>query len=282
LTVVTGGSGFLGRAVVARLSALGASFVAPTTAEWNLLSDSAAPAAAVDHVIHLAGRTSVVQSWDDPAGHYAINAGATVRVLDLCRRNGWSITYISSYVYGIPDRLPIPETAPLRPNNPYAFSKVAGEDACRFFHRTYDVPVTVLRPFNFYGNGQSTAFLIPKIVEQVIDPRNEIIEVADLAPRRDFVHVDDVVSAIISTAGHPGYSVFNVGAGRSYSVAEVIEAALAAANRKKPFRGLAETRHNEIPDVRADISAIAARVGWRPTIELNEGLSRMIREATKQ
>ena len=176
--LVTGGSGFVGRRLVRSLRGEGVEVYAP---ERDILEVSAGPLPdlSADWVIHLAGRTFVPASWNDPADFYRVNALGTVNVLEYCRRTQAKLIYVSGYCYGIPETLPISETAPLKPNNPYAFSKSAAEEACRFFFECLQTSVMIVRPFNIYGPGQSPDFLIPRIVEQAIDPTVAAIVVED-------------------------------------------------------------------------------------------------------
>ncbi|PDT58065.1 glucose 4-epimerase [Bradyrhizobium diazoefficiens] len=277
--LVTGGSGFVGRRLVAFLRGEGAEVHAP---ERNLLDVAAGsfPDLAVDWVIHLAGRTFVPASWSEPADFYRVNALGTVNVLEYCRRTQAKLIHVSGYCYGIPESLPISETAPLKPNNPYAFSKGAAEEACRFFSECLQTAVMIVRPFNIYGPGQSANFLIPHIVEQAIDPAAAAIVVEDSTPRRDYVHLDDVIGAIESLRRSPKLGgTFNIGSGESYSVAEVAEMVRSAANVSKPFVSRGNRRVNDIPDVIADITAIRDAAGWSPSITLRDGLRDVVTHA---
>jgi nucleoside-diphosphate-sugar epimerase len=180
---------------------------------------------------------------------------------------------VSGYCYGIPESLPIAETAPLKPNNPYAFSKSAAEQACRFFFDCLQTPVTIVRPFNVYGPGQSANFLIPLLMQQAIDPDAAEIVVEDDTPRRDYVHVDDVIGAIESLRRNPKPgATFNVGSGESYSVAELAQMVCRAVGVSKPVISRGNRRVNDIPDVIADVSAIRDAAGWSPSIDLLAGL----------
>ena len=279
--LVTGGSGFVGRRLVRLLRERGCEVHAP---ERGVLDVSAGPLPdlAVDSVIHLAGRTFVPASWNEPADFYRINVQGTVNVLDFCRRTQARLIYVSGYGYGIPDSLPIPETAPLKPNNPYAFSKSAAEQACRFFFECLQTQVTVVRPFNIYGPGQSANFLIPRILDQATDPAVESIVVEDDEPKRDYVHLDDVIGAIDSLRKNPKPgATFNIGSGESFSVAEVGKLACEAAGVSKPVVSRGNRRLNDIPDVIADISAIRDAVGWRPSIGFLNGLRGMVANAAR-
>ena len=274
--LVTGHTGFIGGRLAGRLRSLGVEVTgASRSAGFDLLKDPL-PLAGVGHVYHVAGQAFVPRSWSDPAAFYEVNAVGTVRLLDQCRRAGVPVTYVSGYVYGQPERLPIAESMPARPNNPYAFSKLAGEEACRFFNQAYGLPVVILRPFNVYGPGQDASFLIPTIARQAADPAVAEIVVADLEPRRDFVHVDDVVDALLLAPDLPPARPFNVGSGRSWSVQDVIEACLAGCRARKPYRGRGERRGNEIIDVVADISALTAASTWRPRVDFSTGIASVL------
>jgi nucleoside-diphosphate-sugar epimerase len=277
--LVTGGSGFVGRRLVWSLRGEGAEVYAP---ERGIMDVSAGPLPdlSADWVIHLAGRTFVPASWSDPADFYRVNVLGTVNVLEYCRRSRAKLIYVSGYCYGIPETLPIPESAPLKPNNPYAFSKSAAEEACRFFFESLQTSVMIVRPFNIYGPGQAAHFLIPRIVEQAIDPAVAAIVVEDDTPRRDYVHVDDVVGAIESLRRNPKPgATFNIGSGESYSVAEVAEMVRSAAGGGKPVVSRGNRRINDIPDVVADITAIRNAVGWSPSVALEDGLRGMVDHA---
>src|SRR5262249_41779382 len=215
--LVTGGGGFIGRRLVAALRRQASVVLAPTRQDWDVAVDDI-PKWKVDHVFHLAGVNGVGGSWQDPFRFHQVNAQGTAKVAEFCRRSQCSLSYVSAYCYGLPSRLPIAESHPVRPNNPYAFSKFQGEEVCRFYHEYFGVTVTILRPFNVYGPGQGDDFVLTRIVRQALDPATVDIEVRDLAPRRDYVFVDDVVDALIRTASFSSYAVFNVGSGTSHSV----------------------------------------------------------------
>jgi len=273
--LVTGGSGFIGRRLVDALRRRDTVVLAPTRAEWDLASGDV-PAFPVDHVFHLAGASGVPASWKDPQGFHRVNAQGTATVAEFCRRRECSLSYVSAYCYGVPARLPIRETDPLRPNNPYAFSKLQGEEACRFYHEYFGLPLTIVRPFNVYGPGQGDHFVLSRIVGQALDPAVAEIEVLDLSPRRDYVFVDDVVEALLQTAAAAPYALFNVGSGVSYSVEEAIHAVLEASGATKPYRSLGASRREEIPDVVADIGSIARATGWTPQVSFREGVRRLV------
>jgi len=279
--LVTGAAGFIGRALTAALAARGDEIVALTHADGDI-ADAAtwSPLPAADHVFHLAARSYVPDSWQDPAGFLSTNIGGTTQALDYCRRNGAHLVFVSAYVYGVPKRLPIAEDDPPEPNNPYALSKFLAEQVCAFYASALQVAVTVVRPFNIFGPGQRKEFLIPSIVEQV--RRREPIRVKDLKPRRDYLFVDDLIAALLRTIEDPrGHRLFNLGSGESHSTQDVIEAVQAAAGTQLPIVSTDEPRVNEIPDVRADIARAREVLGWTPRITLAQGIARLIETKTR-
>jgi nucleoside-diphosphate-sugar epimerase len=274
--LLTGGSGFVGRRLLLCFTAEGIEIFAPGRDALDVAAN-VFPDLSVDIVIHLAARTFVPDSWVDPADFYRVNAQGTVNVLDYCRRKQAQLIYVSGYCYGVPTSLPISESAVVHPNNAYAFSKSAAEEACRFFFEFFGIPVSIVRPFNIYGPGQSPHFLIPRIVEQAINPAVREIVVEDDAPRRDYVHVDDVIAAIRSLLLAPKTgATFNVGSGESYSVAQLVKFVCSAANVDKPLVSRGNRRLHDIPDVIADITAIRNAIGWSPSISLVDGLQGVI------
>lgn len=274
--LITGATGFLGRHLGAALTAAGVEVLGVSRATGHDILRDALPLEGVDHVFHLAAATGVPAAWADPPDVLLTNSHGTIRVLDQCRRVGCPMSFASTYVYGKPDRLPVAESAPIHPSNPYSLSKVLAEEACRAFSGMYGLPVSVLRVFNIYGPGQDERFLVPLILRQAMDRALPEVVVQDLVPRRDYVHVADVVRAFLATTRLSGFAVFNVGSGVSHSVAEVIALACAAAGAPKPARQTGAVRPADVPDTIADIGAIRAALGWAPRITLAEGLQGMV------
>jgi nucleoside-diphosphate-sugar epimerase len=274
--IVTGSTGFIGSHLTHRLRSDGVDVIGlARSSGFDILKDDL-PLANVDHVYHLAGLTFVPRSWEEPVAFHKVNAHGTVRVLDQCRRRNAPVTYVSAFVYGVPNKLPVDEQMPTRPNSPYAFSKLAAENACRFFAEAYGAQIGILRPFNVYGPGQSDTFLIPTIVRQVLDPTVEEIVVGSLAPRRDFVYIADMVEALLRAPALPNAQPVNVGSGRSYSVEEVVRTSLACAGISKPYRERGESRNNEILDVVADITTMRHVCSWGPKVDFVSGMRAVV------
>jgi nucleoside-diphosphate-sugar epimerase len=273
--LITGGNSFIGRAVADHLSTLG--FEVDARGRERL--DVTAPLvleAGFDHVVHVAGRTGVMESWHRPQEFIRINVEGTVNLLDYCRRTGCSLTFLSAYVYGSSVRGPVSEKEPAQPENPYALSKRLAEIACEFFASKYGLCVTVLRLFNVYGPGQSDRFLIPTVLRNLLDASVETIEVDSVHPRRDYIYVADVASAVAATLKRSGFGLFNVGSGVSHSVAEVIETAMNISGIHKAYRARGIDRPNELFDTVADNSELCRVSGWIPSVTLAVGVATII------
>jgi nucleoside-diphosphate-sugar epimerase len=280
--LVTGSAGFIGSNLVQKLSVLDEYDISTFDINDGDICTVSLPFSGIDHVIHLAARTFVPDSWKDPRSFYMTNIQGTANILDFCHQQKSSLTYISAYVYGKPEFLPITEDHPLAPNNPYMHSKVLAESLCEFFTDHYQMPVTIFRPFNIMGPGQREDFLIPYLVRQLLDPDSSEIHVKDLLPKRDFLYLDDLLDAIVTTISSDSpVGIFNVGSGESYSVQQIIQILMDITGLRKEVITEKQVRKNEIPDVRADISRIKSVLGWEPRITFREGLERIIKTYRK-
>jgi nucleoside-diphosphate-sugar epimerase len=276
--LVTGSAGFIGQVLVKHLHEAGHTVSEFDQAQGDIINAAPLMGFAGDgihHVFHLAGRTFVPDSWRDPFSFYQVNVMGTVNVLELCRKSGAGLTYVSSYLYGEPDYLPVDENHPVKSYNPYSHSKVMAESACRFYADQYGVQVSILRPFNAYGPGQSNLFLISEIISKVLDPAIPVVEVMDLRPRRDYIYVDDLVNALMLSVQAPK-GIYNIGSGYSKSVEEVIELVLKYTGIIKEYRSKAISRPNEIFDLFADNRKARVELGWSPAVTFEEGIERCI------
>ena len=239
----------------------------------NVTTWSAFPTS--DTVVHLAGKTFVPESWQNPTAYLQGNFLGTIHALEFCRKHRSRLIFLSSYLYGNSSTQPIAESAPVVATNPYALSKKLSEEACAFYSKHFGVNVTILRPFNVYGPGQPNHFLIPSIARAIAEGTS--IKVQDVEPRRDYVYIDDLVRAVVLAIDKPmQFGVLNVGSGKSYSVAEIIAKLQALKQTDLPIENSGIRRPDEIMDCRADISAAYRTIGWVPNVSIDEGLGRIL------
>lgn len=276
--LVTGAEGFVGSHLVNRLSKLGADVIGVDIssnidiADWEQVKDYSS----MDFIYHLAAKTYIPSAIEDPRHTYLTNLIGTLNMLELGRINSIrKFIFASSYIYGPPQYLPINETHPVNPANPYNRSKAMGEELCRAYYEDYKLKCVIMRAFNIYGEGQGDDFLIPTIIRQITDRE---IQLNDSEPCRDFLYIQDAVEAYIKAADYSGsdFKVFNIGSGKSYSVAEVVAEILTITARQTEVRYLRQRRENEIMDIVADITEAKKELGWEPRFNLQEGLAETI------
>jgi len=276
--LVTGDRGFLGRHLLPELLKRGFEVSTLDSANGKDITDldsfSGLPPSEV--VFHLAGITFVPKAMENPFDVFRVNLLGTLNVLEYCRKCKARLIFPSSYVYGHPKYLPIDENHPTNPNNPYTQSKFLAEQLCQSYAQDFGCNCVILRLFNVYGPGQREEFLIPTIVKQIHS--GDKIVLKDLKPKRDYVHVSDVISAFLAAAeyGKKGFEVFNIGSGESHSVKEIAEKLALLSNKKKRIYSLKQERLDEILDCVADIRKAKTLLKWQPLIVFEEGLKSLL------
>jgi GDP-4-dehydro-6-deoxy-D-mannose reductase len=236
-----------------------------------------------DILFHLAAQPLVSASRHDPWGTLETNIRMQLNVLEgvaQVKPDCRVLVVGSSEEYGLvgPEDLPIDEDTPLRPMSPYALSKVAQDLMGLQYHLTHKVHVVRVRPFNHIGPRQSVGFVAPDFASQIaaaeLGLQRAAIKVGNLDARRDFSDVRDVVRAYVMliTEGEPG-QVYNVGAGASRSIQELLDTLLAMSRvpievEQDPQR----MRPSDVPDAVCDASRIRDRTGWQVTISFEQSL----------
>lgn len=229
----------------------------------------------ITHVFHLAGKSSVIESWTSAYEYYQSNVIGTINVLEFCKRNNCSLTFVSSYLYGIPYSLPILESFPINCLNPYAQTKYLCELNCEFYSKNYNIDIVILRLFNAYGPGQNNSFLIPTIIEQTLNTKQEKLYINDLFPKRDFVYIDDIVNAMLLTINMKT-AIYNISSGISYSVEEIIKTIYSITGISKTIVEKNMIRRNEINDLYGSYDKIKQDYNWEPKVGLEIGLTKCV------
>lgn len=275
--VVSGSEGFVGRNVCSQLKAAGHEIIPIDVSNGIDLCDISVleQIPQIDCFIHLANLVYVPASYANPAKFYRINYLTTLNALEVCRKWNSRLVYISSYIYGPPQYLPVDENHPVNPFNPYAQTKVICEKLCEGYHRDFGIKVCIIRPFNLYGIGQRGKLLIPEIISQLKEGKTEI-QLKAATPRRDYINVIDVARAICMCAeSEVDYEAFNVCSGKSVSVREITEIFNKYLRDKVAFHFSVSDRPNEVDESRGSYEKIKS-LGWDPSISFEEGIHAII------
>jgi len=284
--LVTGSQGFVGTHLVNALKRKDVSVKeidiknGIDITNWTQLYNNIKTLSHIDVLFHLAAIVFIPFSFKNPRITYTVNTMGTLYMLEIARiLDIKKFIFASSYVYGLPHYLPIDEHHPINVKSPYNRSKILGEELCKGYHEDYGLKCIILRPFNIYGKGQNEDFVIPSIIAQL--PSNKII-LENPNPKRDYVYVDDVVSAYIKTINYEArdMDIFNIGSGMSYSVNEIVGKIIHLAKRNKVTVSYThKERKSEINNIIADIRKAKEKMNWQPTIDIDKGLSKMIKNS---
>ena len=228
-------------------------------------------------IVHLASLSYVPDSFKDPYRFYQQNILGTLNILEFARKHNAKVIFFSSYLYGKPEQLPVNEAHKLNPHNPYAESKRIGENLCEAYYRDFGVNAIIFRPFNIYGSGQNPNFLIPTILNQI---KTGSVKLMDAAPKRDFIHVNDVVNAVLNAIENSeiNFGKFNLGSGKSYSVNQIVQIIKEHSPVEFNVSYSENVRKNEVPDCIADISKTKTALKWTPEISIHKGIKKLIED----
>jgi len=236
---------------------------------------------APDHVIHFAAIHFIPYCMAHPDETFASNVrGTEVMVRALEGLPVRKLVFASTMdVYAAADRVH-QETDEPAPSNVYGLSKLMGETLVAYAARVCDPMCAVsLRFANIFGPRETNPHLVPDILDRLRDPREPEIRMGNLAPTRDFLHVEDLVEAIISclSAETGRYACFNVGSGVATPVRRVVELLKSYAGDGRPVReDPAKLRNFDRPSLSPDISKIHQALGWQPGRTLETGLEQLV------
>jgi UDP-glucose 4-epimerase len=296
-TVVSGGAGFIGSHLVERLLADGHEVAVldnfSTGREENLATFIDNPRLSIHRqdagdyqtsfdlvqdvqwVFHLGGLADLVPSITEPLRYYQANVGGTVALLEASRQTGVErfIYAASSSCYGLASQFPTPETAPIQPMYPYAFTKYMGEESVLHWNKIYGLPGVSLRLFNVFGPRSRTTgaygavfgvFLAQKLSGQ------PFTVVGDGNQTRDFTFVTDVADAFVKAAESDVQGeVMNVGSGGTYSINHLISL-LGGETVHMP------KRPGEPDCTFADIRKVKKLINWEPKVSFEQGVRHIL------
>jgi len=230
-----------------------------------------------DVVIHLAALVAIPYSYHSPDSYIDTNIKGTLNVLQAARELSVRkvIHTSTSEVYGTAQFVPITEQHPSVGQSPYSASKIGADQLACAFHRSFDVPVVILRPFNTFGPRQSARAVIPTIITQIADGRRKI-QLGSLHPTRDFSYVSDTVSGFIKAldSNHGIGQVINLGSNFEISIGDTAMAIaelmgvdveiIADDQRLRP-------KKSEVERLWSDNSKAKELLGWEPNFKGIDG-----------
>lgn len=305
--LVTGAGGFIGSHLVEKLTEEGASvrcFIRYTSraevGNLRFLSDHSRSsldlvfgdlrdpdavlraAEGVEHIFHLGALIAIPYSYVRPREVVETNVLGTLNVLEAARRTKpVRVVHIStSEVYGTARYVPIDEAHPMQGQSPYSASKIGADRVAESYHKSFEVPVVTVRPFNTYGPRQSARAVIPTIISQVLSGADHL-RLGATEPTRDFTFVTDTAAGMIAAAVAPAVEgmEINLGFGQEISVGILAARIMELIGRVLPITvGSERLRplNSEVERLLSDRSLAGARLGWKPSVSLDEGLVRTI------
>lgn len=235
-----------------------------------------------DIVYHLAALIAIPFSYHSPDSYVDTNIKGTLNVLNAARQVGTKRLLVTSTseVYGTAQYVPIDEKHPYQGQSPYSATKIGADRLAESFYRSFELPVTIVRPFNTYGPRQSARAVIPTIVTQLLCGKTEI-KLGSLTPTRDFNYVKDTANGFITIAGCDAAigQELNIATGREISIGELANELIRQINPAAKVVCDEERLRPEKSEVNRLLGSAAklhALTGWTPRYTFEEGLAETI------
>jgi NAD dependent epimerase/dehydratase len=233
-------------------------------------------------VFHLASLIAIPFSYRSPDSYVDTNVKGTLNLLQAAREAEVErfIHTSTSEVYGSAQRTPMDELHPLSAQSPYAAAKIAADQLALSFHRSYGLPVVMVRPFNTYGPRQSARAIIPTIITQALAHPGHV-KLGSLHPVRDFTFVTDTAAGLVAAAKAKKVvgEVINLGTGEAISIGDLATAigrAMGLRIRVKADKQRVRPEPSEVDRLLCDAAKAQRLLKWRPNVSLEEGLQRTI------
>lgn len=236
----------------------------------------------IDTVFHLAALIAIPFSYHSPDSYVDTNIKGTLNILQTARdfKTRRVLITSTSEVYGTAQYVPIDEKHPFQGQSPYSATKIGSDRLAESFYRSFDLPVTIVRPFNTYGPRQSTRAIIPTIITQLLAGQIEI-KLGSLMPTRDLVFVADTVAGFLSIADKPSTigEEINISTGVETSIGDLADILVQKLNPAANIvceRKRLRPDNSEVERLLGSNKKIHSMTDWQPSIFLAEGLDRTI------
>jgi NAD dependent epimerase/dehydratase len=304
--LVTGAEGFIGSHLTERLVALGAEvkalvmynsfntwgwidtfrpgeknkmhIICADIREADLLKSTLKD---IDIVFHLAALIAIPYSYASPSSYVKTNIEGTLNLLQTALDSGVEkfIHTSTSEVYGTAKYVPIDEKHPLQGQSPYSASKIGADMIAESFHKSFELPVTTVRPFNTYGPRQSARAIIPTLIVQML--KSDKIQLGSLHPVRDFTYVTDTAEGFIKAAEADEINgkVINLGSANGISIGELAEKMMKMLGKEVAI----ECEEKRVRPPKSELNKLICNnqkakemIGWQPKVSLDEGLEKTI------
>ena len=230
-------------------------------------------------IIHLAALIGIPYSYENPESYLDTNIYGSLNILEATKNNKIKklIVTSTSEVYGTAKQIPIKESHPLQPQSPYSATKIAADQLCLAYYNSFNIPVTIIRPFNTFGPRQSARAVIPAIIIQAL--QNKEIKLGLTTPTRDFNFVEDIVNGFylaFKTKKNINGEVINLGTGFEISIRDIIGLILKNISKKnlKITKDKRRTRplKSEVHRLIADNTKAKKILNWKPIYRNKKGL----------
>lgn len=276
---ITGASGFIGSFVLKSLSTEGYivssldKYLKTGAADSGKLEDCPDD---FDWVLHFGADTFIWRSFSDPFSTYGNNVDSTLKALKIAHNSKAAFLFMSSYVYGKPEYLPVDEKHPVTALNPYMGSKIIGEQICLQFQNIFGIPIVIFRGFNIYGDYRKPGRLISDMFNAVRNKSSFILN--DPSPKRDYLYINDFAQLILNliSTKQVKTGIYNVGNGESHSNLEVTGIVSDLLNGECSIVVESNPRRNDVSECKADISLVKDTFRWYPKYTLEEGLEDLV------
>jgi len=236
----------------------------------------------IDTVFHLAALIAIPYSYVAPDSYVDTNISGTLNICQAARDNGVKrfIHTSTSEVYGTAQYVPIDENHPLQPQSPYSATKIAADAIAMSFFNAFELPVTVVRPFNTYGPRQSARAVIPAIITQIASGKRTI-KLGDVSPTRDFNYVEDTCRGLIALAECEAAigQIVNVGSNYEISVGDTLNLVRDLMKSDVEFvvdNKRVRPRNSEVFRLWCDNTRIERLTGFKPKVSIRDGLKMTI------